>query len=67
MDYKFAHVAQLQAYPESGSVVREPPDSKYRQMVESPRRIFYGIYGEKIYVLAVMRGEMQLRIPRLAR
>jgi hypothetical protein len=63
----FAVPPLLQAYPESGSVVREPLDSKCRQIGESPRRIFYGIDGEKIYVLPVMRGEMQLRIPRLAR
>jgi len=31
-----SHVEQLQAHPESGSMVRELPDSPYRQIVESP-------------------------------
>ncbi len=63
----FLHVEQLQAHPESGSLVRELPNSTYRQIVESPCRIFNRIDGEKVYVLHVLRGETQLRIQRLAR
>ena len=57
----FSHVEQLQARPESGSLVRELSDSPYRQIVESPCRVFYRIDGPKVYVLHVMRGEMRLR------
>ena len=57
----FSHVEQLQAHPESGSLVRELPDSPYRQIVEPPCRVFYRLDGEKVYVLHVMRGEMRLR------
>lgn len=61
----FAHAEQLQSHPESGSLVREFPNSPYRQIVEPPCRIFYRLDGEKIVVLHIMRGEMQLRIQRL--
>lgn len=63
----FLHVEQLQSQPKSGSLVRELPNATYRQIVEPPCRIFYRIDGEKIYVLHVMRGEMQLRPDKLNR
>ena len=61
----FSHVEQLQEHPESGSGVRELPNSPYRQIVEPPCRIFYRFDGIKIYVLHVMRGGMRLRKQRL--
>ena len=57
----FSHVEQLQAHPESGSLVRELPDFPYRQIVEPPCRVFYRVDGPKVDVLHGMRGEIQLR------
>ena len=61
----FSHIEQLQEHPESGSLVRELPNSPYRQIVEPPCRIFYRCDGAKIFILHVMRGEMRFRKQRL--
>jgi toxin ParE1/3/4 len=56
----FSRVGQLRAQPELGPRVPElRPGSRYRQLVESPCRVFYR-YNKKaarIYILGVMRGE----------
>ena len=59
----FQHVEQLIKQPKSGSVPRE----LNRQIVESPCRIFYRYDGKRVYILYVMRGEMQLRKSQLVR
>ena len=61
----FYHVEQLQEHPESGCLVRELPNSPYRQIVEPPCRIFHRFDGTRINVLHVMRGEMRLQKQRL--
>jgi len=61
----FAHVEQLAAHPKSGSVPRELRGFRYRQIVESPRRVFYRYDGERVFILYVIRGEMQVRSARL--
>ena len=61
----FSHIEQLQEHPESGSIVRELPNSPCRQIVEPPCRVFYRFDGTKVFVLHVMRGEMRLRKLRL--
>jgi toxin ParE1/3/4 len=57
----FAHVEQLATHPESGSVPRELRGSRDRQVVEPPCRVFYRYDGERVFILHVIRGEMQLR------
>jgi addiction module RelE/StbE family toxin len=57
----FRHVAQLQRHPKSGSVPKELRGMKYRQIVESPCRIFYRTIKNCVVILHVMRGEMRLR------
>jgi toxin ParE1/3/4 len=57
----FGHVEQLEAHPESGSRPPELKRSRYRQIVESPCRVFYRYDGEKVLVLFVMRSEQLLR------
>ena len=57
----FSQIEQLQEHPESGSIVRELPNSPYRQIVEPQCRVFYRFDGTKVFVLHVMRGEMRLR------
>jgi toxin ParE1/3/4 len=61
----FRHVEQLIAQPESGSRPPELRQSRYRQIVELPCRVFYRYDGERVFVLHVMRGEMRLRKSRL--
>jgi toxin ParE1/3/4 len=57
----FSSVDRLEQFPELG---RTPPElklSKYREIIVDPCRIFYRIEQSKVYILYVMRGEMQLR------
>ena len=63
--FVLSHVEQLQEHPESGSLVRELPNSPYQQIVELPCRVFYRFDGTKVFALHVMRGEMRLRKQRL--
>jgi plasmid stabilization system protein ParE len=56
----FSHVEMLAENPELGPCIPElRPSSRYRQLVESPCRVFYrhakGI--GTVYILGVMRGE----------
>ena len=61
----FGHVEQLEAHPESGSRPPELKESRYRQIVEPPCRVFYRFDGQTVFVLYVMRSERLLRIGRL--
>ena len=63
----FHHVEQLVEQPESGSRPPELRESRYRQIVEPPCRVFYRYDGQRVFVLYVMRGEMRLRKSRLVR
>jgi toxin ParE1/3/4 len=63
----FRHVEQLAKHPESGSRPPELRESRYRQIIEPPCRVFYRQDGKRVFILHVMRGEMQLRKSRLAR
>ena len=56
----FAHVELLIAHPELGSHIRElPRNSRFRQLVETPCRIFYRFdrRAQRVYTLGVIRGE----------
>ncbi|MBA2237756.1 MAG: type II toxin-antitoxin system RelE/ParE family toxin [Lysobacter sp.] len=59
------HVGQLAEHPESGSRVPELGESRYRQLIEPPCRVFYRYDGQKVFVLYVMRTERLLRKSRL--
>ena len=61
----FRHVEQLVEQPESGSRPPEMRQSRYRQIVEAPCRVFYRYDGVRVFVLYVMRGEMRFRKSRL--
>ena len=63
----FDHVAQLGEFPRSGSRPRELRNSRYRQIVEPPCRVFYRWEGEVVVILHVMRSEQRLRRSRLRR
>jgi len=62
----FKHVGQLIDHPDSGSIPRDLPDRRYREIVEPPCRIFYRRDRDTLYVLYVVRGEQQLRKSLLA-
>jgi plasmid stabilization system protein ParE len=56
----FAHVDKLTKHPNLGSRIPElMPASRYRQIVESPCRVFYrhDQTAGKVFILGVMRGE----------
>ncbi len=57
----FQHVAQLADHPKSGSRPQELKGWRYRQIVESPCRVFYREEGDRVFILYVMRGERLLR------
>jgi plasmid stabilization system protein ParE len=63
----FRHVEQLVGQPESGSIPKELRDSRYRQIVEPPCRIFYRADGDQVFILHVLRGERRLRPSKLRR
>ncbi len=54
------HVAQLAEHPESGPVLPELDDLRYRQIVEPPVRVIYRPAAEAVFVLHVVRGERML-------
>lgn len=62
----FGHVEQLADHPESGSRPQELRRSRYRQIVESPCRVFYRYDGHKVFILYVMRTERLVRNRQLA-
>ena len=61
----FRHVKQLAEHPDSGSRPPEMRQSRYRQIVEAPCRVFYRYDGARVFILYVMRGEMRFRKTRL--
>lgn len=63
----FRHVEQLAAHPDSGSHPPELEDSRYRQIVEPPCRVFYRYDGKRVLVLHVMRAEQLLLRSHLQR
>lgn len=60
------HAAQLADHPESGSRPQELKRSRYRQIIESPCRVFYRHDGRTVFILHVMRTERLLRKKQLA-
>lgn len=57
----FRHVGQLAVHPQSGSKPQELRGWRYRQIVESPCRVFYREDRDRIYILYVMRAARLLR------
>jgi toxin ParE1/3/4 len=56
----FDHVSKLASHPKSGPRIPELlPASRYRQIVETPCRVFYRYDREAdiCYILSVIRGE----------
>jgi plasmid stabilization system protein ParE len=52
---------RLSAFPQSGRIPPELPNSVYREVVVPPCRIFYREDEERVFILYIMREERQLR------
>jgi toxin ParE1/3/4 len=57
----FSSVERLEEFPESGRRPPELENSKYREIIVGPCRVFYRVDQSKVFILYVMRGERQLR------
>jgi toxin ParE1/3/4 len=63
----FKHVEQLKDHPDSGSKPVELEDRSYRQLIESPCRVFYRHDDKSVFILHVMRSEQHLHASMLKR
>ena len=57
----FEKVSRVGRFPESGRVPLELSESRYREVVVSPCRVFYKIDGDQMFVLYVFREERELK------
>lgn len=58
----FSKVKRLSQFPDSGKKPAElSANTRYRELVVKPCRIFYRVQGEKVYIVYVMRSERLLR------
>ncbi|MGR5062486.1 type II toxin-antitoxin system RelE/ParE family toxin [Photobacterium sp. DNB22_13_2] len=57
----FSKVERLEAFPESGRIPPELEHLSYREVVVNPCRVLYKQDGDKVYILFVMRVEIDLR------
>lgn len=57
----FKSVRRLKDFPESGKVPIELEDSRYREVIVGPCRVFYRVEDNIALVLYVMRSERALR------
>ncbi len=57
----FDSVRRLKEFPLSGKVPEELEDSRYREIVVGPCRVFYRLESDLVFILYVMRGERALR------
>jgi toxin ParE1/3/4 len=57
----FKATARLKKFPESGRHPPELPDTRYRELIVGPCRVFYRKEKNSIYILYVIRCERILR------
>jgi len=57
----FSKIERLEDFPESGRKPPELNETRYREIIVPPCRIFYRIQKEKVFILHVMRSERRLR------
>jgi toxin ParE1/3/4 len=57
----FSRIERLEAHPKSGRIPPELKNSRYKEVIVGPCRIFYRAIEERVYVLYIMRSERQLR------
>jgi plasmid stabilization system protein ParE len=56
----FARTGHLTNFPQLGAVVPEYEDESLRELFESPYRIVYRVYEDRVDVLAVVHGARQM-------
>ena len=61
VDKVIEKVGRLAEFPESGRVLPEFENTKYREIIVKPCRIIYFQKENKIYIVHIMRSERQLR------
>ena len=54
-------VERLELFPQSGRIVPELADPQFREIFESPYRIVYRVFDERVEVLTVFRASRLLR------
>ena len=57
----FETVKRLKTFPLSGKVPDELTETRYREIIVGPCRIFYRVEGDTVFILYVMRSERLLR------
>lgn len=57
----FSTVDRLKDFPESGRKPPELRDTRYREIIVGPCRVFYRLADSRIFILHVMRSERELR------
>ena len=57
----FESTKRLKEFPESGRRPPELNDSRYREIIVGPCRIFYRCDNSIVYILYVLRSERELR------
>lgn len=57
----FETAKRLKDFPESGRKPPELEESRYREIIVGPCRVFYRRYEQKLFILYVMRSERALR------
>jgi toxin ParE1/3/4 len=57
----FDKISKLENNPEPGKKPQELVNLNYREVNVNPCRIFYKVYGDKVYILHVMRQEREFR------
>jgi toxin ParE1/3/4 len=57
----FAATKRLKKFLESGRHPPELPDTRYRELIVGPCRVFYRTEKNRVYILYVMRCEKALR------
>jgi len=57
----FTQIERLENLPKSGRKPPELHETRYREVVVPPCRVFYRIEDETVFILYVMRNERKLR------
>jgi len=52
--------AELEQFPQLGSVVPEYEEESIREVAERPYRIIYRVEGDRVTILAIVHGARQL-------
>lgn len=57
----FHSVDRLEAFPETGRLVPELHESRYRELIIGPCRVIYRFDGQTVFLIYVVRSERLLR------